>query len=642
MTGNGHFTERRESSSVTYATNSTNTSSQITCADVERLLYGYDLLPALGVFTILILIFLEKRRYKKSILFGRPGLPVPINILDGNKNALPTAACFGCCINYLFYILFFKDESANVEPWLAPFYLLQYVISMGISYYPLFACVNSTSKFGPPIIGFLYTSMLFLISLTEYTFCVNNVIEFCGYLPYFVCEGYLLCVFAFKLVYQIYKYATGRAKQKSKHATSPQYIHVRELLDKDTEVESQGLRDKLKNRTRQLLDETKLCCLKNNLRRCTMRTVTVNFVVLLSFYQFFILFVEASNVLYKLQNGFNGYLRSLNVSLGKVDVYVDTVYFSFIVAQALSVVYIVSMMVMIYFSQKQHLLQIWRGDKSFIPKKCLNMDCGEMMAKSLMYAGTQVSHLLGSYLISILVIFAICMLIAFLVVLPLMGKVPNSFLQPVKFLIPSVVAAFIFVLSLRKLTERLFLQRHWVSSENGNGVRRVLALNNRKVYHNFAFFLFFFYIVLGLFKCFKRVAYSLVIGLIFVPRLDRSVLVSGFEHYDNGYMIYISLLNVELAHCHPVLRVFCEVLLKTISNRGELKDFSLSAANSIDIESVKTSYRSMKSVSARTYNNQIWNKWMKILTLNNNPSLCKTSKTNNNFEPPRLTKTELV
>lgn len=38
------------------------------------------------------------------------------------------------------------------------------------------------------------------------------------------------------------------------------------------------------------------------------------------------------------------------------------------------------------------------------------------------------------YLISILVIFAICMLIAFLVVLPLMGKVPNSFLQPVKFL----------------------------------------------------------------------------------------------------------------------------------------------------------------------------------------------------------------
>lgn len=58
----------------------------------------------------------------------------------------------------------------------------------------------------------------------------------------------------------------------------------------------------------------------------------------------------------------------------------------------------------------------------------------------------------------------------------------------------------------------------------------------RKVYHNFSFFLFFFYILIGLFKCIKRVLYSLVIGLIFVPRLDRSVLVSGFEHYDNGNM----------------------------------------------------------------------------------------------------------
>ena len=43
----------------------------------------------------------------------------PVNILDGEKNALPTAACFGCCINYLFYILFLNDSSGNADAWLA-------------------------------------------------------------------------------------------------------------------------------------------------------------------------------------------------------------------------------------------------------------------------------------------------------------------------------------------------------------------------------------------------------------------------------------------------------------------------------------------------------------------------------------------
>lgn len=68
----------------------------------------------------------------------------------------------------------------------------------------------------------------------------------------------------------------------------------------------------------------------------------------------------------------------------------------------------------------------------------------------------------------------------------------------------------------------------------------------RKVYHNFSFFLFFFYILIGLFKCIKRVVYSLVIGLIFVPRLDRSVLVSGFEHYDNGMFLRIVIRSCSI------------------------------------------------------------------------------------------------
>lgn len=197
-----------------------------------------------------------------------------------------------------------------------------------------------------------------------------------------------------------------------------------------------------------------------------------------------------------------------------------------------------------------------------------------------------------------------------------------------------MVVTYIFVYLLKKISERLFLQKHWVTSKKRNGVERMLALNNRKVYHNFSFFLFFFYILIGLFKCIKRVLYSLVIGLIFVPRLDRSVLVSGFEHYDNAYMIYIGLLHVELAHCHPVLRVFCEELLKSSNTRKEQTDVRLHSAQSIGTSSVVANYRSTRSISAKAYSAHVINRWMKTITLYNNPSLCKTSTTNTQFEQP--------
>lgn len=44
-------------------------------------------------------------------------------------------------------------------------------------------------------------------------------------------------------------------------------------------------RSTLTSKSHLFLQETKLCCFNKSMQRCTMRTVTVNFVVLLSFYQ---------------------------------------------------------------------------------------------------------------------------------------------------------------------------------------------------------------------------------------------------------------------------------------------------------------------------------------------------------------------
>lgn len=99
-------------------------------------------------------------------------------------------------------------------------------------------------------------------------------------------------------------------------------------------------------------------------------------------------------------------------------------------------------------------------------------------------------------------------------------------------------------------------------------------------------------------------------------------------------MIYIGLLHVELAHCHPVLRVFCEELLKSSNTRKEQTDVRLHSAESIGTSSVVANYRSTTSISAKAYSAHVINRWMKTITLYNNPSLCKTSTTNTKFEQP--------
>ncbi len=56
----------------------------------------------------------------------------------------------------------------------------------------------------------------------------------------------------------------------------------------------------------------------------------------------------------------------------------------------------------------------------------------------------------------------------------------------------------------------------------------------RRVYHVTNFFLFFFNIILGLFSCLKRILFSVVFGTLLISRLDRCLLMRGFETFDAG------------------------------------------------------------------------------------------------------------
>ena len=51
-----------------------------------------------------------------------------------------------------------------------------------------------------------------------------------------------------------------------------------------------------------------------------------------------------------------------------------------------------------------------------------------------------------------------------------------------------------------------------------------------------SYFLFFFNILVGLFSGFLRIIFGIVLGVVFLARIDRSTLMQGFQRLDQGML----------------------------------------------------------------------------------------------------------
>lgn len=56
----------------------------------------------------------------------------------------------------------------------------------------------------------------------------------------------------------------------------------------------------------------------------------------------------------------------------------------------------------------------------------------------------------------------------------------------------------------------------------------------RRVFHWTTYVLFFYNVILGLTSALLRIVYSMTFGLVLMFRLDRVVLMRGFERFDAG------------------------------------------------------------------------------------------------------------
>ena len=62
----------------------------------------------------------------------------------------------------------------------------------------------------------------------------------------------------------------------------------------------------------------------------------------------------------------------------------------------------------------------------------------------------------------------------------------------------------------------------------------LIDLYCRRLFSILSYFFFFFNILVGLFSGFLRIIFGIVLGVVFLARIDRSTLMQGFQRLDRG------------------------------------------------------------------------------------------------------------
>uniref|UniRef100_A0A4W4GLS4 STRA6-like n=1 Tax=Electrophorus electricus TaxID=8005 RepID=A0A4W4GLS4_ELEEL len=245
---------------------------------------------------------------------------------------------------------------------------------------------------------------------------------------------------------------------------------------------------------------------------------------------------------------FGFYLNKISLF---VCLFIDTWYVTTSLAALSSVAHISHVLV----CYRKHIKRLWAGNRSFLPEKYRTLNSAVSMVSMCVCV-----YVCVCYLIVHFVLFIFGMVLVYLVI----WKIElNGFLQWSNFII------MMGLLMMQVLLVRFFFLQDKLSPEDQ---QKPLALNNRKAFHNFNYFFFFYNVILGVGSCVLRLFANSFVGLLLVSRIDRTIMPRGYELMDKGYHTWIGMIMADHYHSNPITVCFCHLLLMRTLERERESD----------------------------------------------------------------------
>ncbi|XP_072698127.1 stimulated by retinoic acid gene 6 protein-like [Canis lupus baileyi] len=532
--------------------------------DLELFLH-YSLIPSL--FIILVLSFLQKRDHRKQrdetsrLLGKRFEIIIPLDFVGTFSNRWSYGIAFGATANKVMFLFSEGYQPLQIPQWAQAFVLLIGGMEVGLSHFPFFACLSSEFQLVSSILGFSYSLIWFAVTILYITECPHG--QFLGryetvmfYWPSLLCLAFLLGRFLHMFVKSLRVHLGWELPMEEKpFLEAHQAEHVKRLLRKPPLQESK------KSWFQTRIYEWDPCF---QFPSRMIGTIVLAFICLYLFIVIeFCMFVFVRDELDVFEGELEYYIASMNQT-GTLTPVILQVKELMSVSKGVWLVTIlpasftcVSYLFHILACYRKHMKRLWAGNKHFLPSKFHNPSSAESVVAIARYSGWQIAYILWGYLI-IHVVQSLCgMLIMYGLVLPIIHNQGLEMLQGLGIgtLTISIVLG-IMILQVW-IASSFFLQPKMSAADK----QKPLALDNRRVFHNFNYFLFFYNVLLGLGACLSRLLISCILGTWLIARIDRTIMQNGYEGADMGFNAWIGMLYVDHYHTNPVLVSFCNILI---------------------------------------------------------------------------------
>lgn len=579
-----------------------------------------------ALIILLVLSFLKTRKRKVKVCggktIGRPGLCIPVNLVDSYENRVGFACAFGAttskCLDILFNgdftQIFTREEIQYFEKMPSYTSIVWKILAMlviGVSYYPLFACMASNWKITGYVFGFLYSTMWIIFEILKPLQCPEFAeVIFAVELPTYLCLIYLWVKYLVLLVRGIYRRCRPGASPKDEEnewMTFYKYRYVVKLLEpvpkefRDKSGDT-SLKGKLKGKFYKWRPDFKY----------STRVICIYAVSFIGIYMILLLDCWfAMQLLWLRDSIVEGYVATVDTVREWLMIGVVSIFVAAGVAGIHSIILVANMLSW----YRGHLLRLQRGEKNFLPKEVFEKKPSAITVATLKYAGFQVAYLCWGAVITTITVTAIVFVIGQQLIMPMVRGNFDTFLWlKLLNLWPAVLISLAFFFFQILMAKYAFLV----------GKDTTLALDNRRLFHICTYFLFFFNVFLGVVSCLKRILIGALLGVVFLGRTQKSLISRDWELKDPGFNAYVGYLLLEHTHANPVLVTFCQLLVKTLNDRADLEmSESFAETNHIINSSSSNNQVSIElnDSSSKRMNRTVRNRWQLLLTLHNNPSL---------------------
>ncbi|XP_054981124.1 stimulated by retinoic acid gene 6 protein-like [Sorex araneus] len=582
--------------------------------DMELFLH-YSLIPSLVI--ILVLSFFQRRAHRRqqdeasSLLESRFGIIIPLDFVGTFSNRWSYGIAFGATANKIMFLFSEGYQPLHAPQWAQAFVLLIGGFEVGLSHFPFFACLSSDLQLVSSVLGFSYSLIWFAVTILHIIQCPHG--QFVGqyeavvfYWPSLLCLAFLLGRFLHMFVKSLRVHLGWDLQREEKPFLEVhQAEHVKQLLRKQPlQVETKSW------------FQTKVYEWDPNFQ-FPSRMIGTTVLAFICLYLFivieFCVFKQVRNELDVFESKLESYIVSTNQTgtLTPVILHVmelmDVSKVAWVATILPASLTCVSYLFHILVCYRKHIKRLWAGDRRFLPAKFHSPSSSASVVAIARYSGWQIAYILWGYLILHVMQSLGAVVIAYSLVLPVVHNQGLEMLQGLGLGILTI-AIVIGLMALQVcIATRFFLQPKMGREDK----QKPLALNNRKAFHNFNYFLFFYNVLLGLGACLSRLLISCILGSWLVARIDRTILQNGYEGADMGFNAWIGMLNVDHYHTNPVLVTFCHIL---ITSHGERK---AQQALRFWYLSQSTGFR----ISARCRT-----RWLLLQTLINNPRLVMLRK----------------